>query len=245
MGQTISSCICALYDLFLNSKSFVVQCQVSATVDNANALCPSSSDDSDTNSEISEDSTLSGSQIDSYSQKKVLILDLDETLIHSNCESKQPMHSYTVEVPVDASSWYTFFVAERPHLDRFLRKVCRWYDVFIFTASTEIYARSLIDRIDRRKGIKGTLYRESCTRKKTQYVKDISKICSDLTNCIIVDNSPISYERQPDNAVPIKSWNGTDPADEALLDLLPLLEGLRHIEDVRSVLGLRTLISQY
>ncbi|KAJ1504913.1 Nuclear envelope morphology protein 1 [Coelomomyces lativittatus] len=40
------------------------------------------------------------------------------------------------------------------------------------------------------------------------------------------------------NAIPIEGWVSGDH-DESLLDLLPFLDALRFIEDVRSVLGLR------
>lgn len=40
----------------------------------------------------------------------------------------------------------------------------------------------------------------------------------------------------PDNAVPIQSWF-SDPTDTALLNLLPMLDALRFVSDVRSVLS--------
>ena len=39
-----------------------------------------------------------------------------------------------------------------------------------------------------------------------------------------------------DNAIPIKSWFN-DPTDTALLNLLPVLDALRFVSDVRSVLS--------
>ena len=42
-----------------------------------------------------------------------------------------------------------------------------------------------------------------------------------------------------ENAVPIESWF-ENPADEELLNLLPLLAALRHVDDVRSILSMRT-----
>ena len=39
-----------------------------------------------------------------------------------------------------------------------------------------------------------------------------------------------------DNAIPIKSWFN-DPSDTALLNLLPVLDALRFVTDVRSVLS--------
>lgn len=41
-----------------------------------------------------------------------------------------------------------------------------------------------------------------------------------------------------DSAIPIAHFFD-DPHDEALLDILPCLELLRHVEDVRSILSLR------
>ena len=39
-----------------------------------------------------------------------------------------------------------------------------------------------------------------------------------------------------DNAIPIKSWFN-DPSDTALLNLLPVLDALRFVSDVRSILS--------
>ena len=40
------------------------------------------------------------------------------------------------------------------------------------------------------------------------------------------------------NGIPIEGWTH-DPHDEALLDLLPVLDSLRFTSDVRRVLGIR------
>ena len=40
------------------------------------------------------------------------------------------------------------------------------------------------------------------------------------------------------NGIPIEGWIN-DPNDEALLDLLPMLDSLRFTNDVRNILGLR------
>ncbi len=41
-----------------------------------------------------------------------------------------------------------------------------------------------------------------------------------------------------DNAIPIEGWIN-DPTDNDLLHLVPLLEGLQHVTDVRALLALR------
>jgi CTD nuclear envelope phosphatase 1 len=41
-----------------------------------------------------------------------------------------------------------------------------------------------------------------------------------------------------DNGIPIDSWSD-DRSDEKLLDILPLLDALRYVDDVRSILSLQ------
>jgi len=43
----------------------------------------------------------------------------------------------------------------------------------------------------------------------------------------------------PDNAIPIEGWI-SDPTDHDLLHLIPLLEGLQYVTDVRALLALRS-----
>lgn len=44
--------------------------------------------------------------------------------------------------------------------------------------------------------------------------------------------------RTTDNAIPIQGWIN-DPTDNDLLHLVPLLEGLQYVSDVRALLALR------
>jgi len=70
------------------------------------------------------------------------------------------------------------------------------------------------------------------------YSKDLAIIEPDLARVCLVDNSPVSYSINQANGIPIEGWTH-DPADEALLDLLPVLDSLRFTKDVRRVLGIR------
>lgn len=98
--------------------------------------------------------------------------------------------------------------------------------------------------------------RQSCTQLPNgSYTKDLSVVEEDLARVCLVDNSPISYRinegishslgywlsahlRSSANGIPIEGWTH-DPSDEALLDLLPVLDSLRFTSDVRRVLGIR------
>ncbi|KAM9958059.1 hypothetical protein ACTFIW_013035 [Dictyostelium discoideum] len=178
----------------------------------------------------------------SSTTKKTLILDLDETLVHSTLKPVSH-HQITVKVLIEDMDC-TFYVIKRPHVDYFLEKVSQWYDIVIFTASMQQYADPLLDQLDTHKVFKKRLFRDSCLEKDGNFVKDLSMIDQDLTSTIIIDNSPIAYSNNLENALPIDNWMGDNPSDTSLLSLLPFLEIIRHVQDVRSILSLRLLNSQ-
>lgn len=60
-----------------------------------------------------------------------------------------------------------------------------------------------------------------------------------LKHAFILDNSPSSFNLQPDNGLPIKEWI-CDLEDTCLLDMLSVLDALRHVEDVRNILSCRS-----
>ena len=60
-----------------------------------------------------------------------------------------------------------------------------------------------------------------------------------MKDVIRVDNSPVAYLFQPENAIPAVSWYD-DPNDQELLRLAAILERLAYEEDVRKVI--RTIV---
>ncbi|ORX58537.1 hypothetical protein BCR36DRAFT_276372 [Piromyces finnis] len=170
-------------------------------------------------------------------EKKVLVLDLDETLIHSTSRGSRK-HDYMIEVLLDKHICL-YYVYKRPYVDSFLKKVSEWYKVVVFTASLKEYADPVIDYLDPEKKIFSKRYfRESCQFRNGIYMKDLQIIEKDLSKICLVDNSSFSYEINKENGIPIETWIN-DPKDRELLNLLPFLDSLRFVEDVRSILSLR------
>ncbi|OJJ49584.1 hypothetical protein ASPZODRAFT_12712 [Penicilliopsis zonata CBS 506.65] len=217
----------------------------------------------------------------SKAPQKTLVLDLDETLIHSLAKGGRMSSGHMVEVKLAAPMTTAlapggpattlspqhpilYYVHKRPHCDDFLRKVCKWYKLVVFTASVQEYADPVIDWLEQeRKFFHARYYRQHCTFRNGAYIKDLSSVEPDLSKVMILDNSPVSYifhegmlllsplftnpsisqHWHPhtilaDNAIPIEGWIN-DPTDNGLLHLIPMLEALQYVTDVRALLALR------
>ena len=162
--------------------------------------------------------------------KKTLILDLDETLVHS---SFTPFEKNDIVLNVDFEGvMYNIYVLVRPDAELFIKTVAKYFELVIFTASISKYASPLLDILDKEKNIKHRLYRDQCTFINGIYIKDLKKCNRSLKDLIIVDNSPIAYTFDSDNGLPIKTWI-EDPEDNELMKLVPILEFLSKTKDVR------------
>eukprot|EP00752_Nemacystus_decipiens_P016337 g14611.t1 len=116
--------------------------------------------------------------------KFLLLLDLDETLVHCSPHLMAPARRRSVgggggalrpdlklemrgRAPSDnrPSCMYAW---KRPHLDVFLGVVSRWYEVAVFTSGLRSFAEPLIDLIDSRCVINKRFYRDSCVRRDAE-----------------------------------------------------------------------------
>ena len=93
--------------------------------------------------------------VETRSRKRfTLVLDLDETLIHTTTSARHQVFSkgrkvfpdLVLEVPVQGR-YCIFYVYMRPYLHTFLREISKWFEVVIFTASERRYAEPLVQRI--------------------------------------------------------------------------------------------------
>lgn len=176
--------------------------------------------------------TLLPPQVSELEGRKTLVLDLDETLVHS---SFKPVLNCDLTLEITFEGILSrVYVMKRPGISKFLKRMSELFEVVVFTASLGNYADPLLDLIDKERVIAHRLFRESCVLQNGCYVKDLSVLGRDLKNVIIVDNSPISYSLQPQNAVPITTWFD-NKRDRELYKLVPILEELALVEDVTQV----------
>ena len=187
---------------------------------------------------------------------KSLVLDLDETLIFT---SFQPLINsdicFEIDLNIDdqinsktknnkiyslrkvSKISKTIYLSKRPYLDLFLSELYPFYEICVFSASSEKYASPIVDIIDTKKVITKKFFREDCLHlnnsENFSYIKDLEKIDKNYNDIIIIDDNVSSFILQKENGIPIKSWRG-DKEDIELLKLIPILKHLSGFYDVRT-----------
>jgi len=137
-----------------------------------------------------------------------LVLDLDETLVHYF--EQNGLGNYGI----------------RPGMFEFLQRMNELrYEIVIFTAATQDYADWVIDQIDPENLVHHRLYRQHALPWGPLFAKDLSGLGRDLDHTLIIDNVQENFMLQPNNGIFIATWYD-DPQDQALFELIPLLEEL-------------------
>lgn len=156
-----------------------------------------------------------------YQRPLTLVLTLEDFLIHS-----------------EWSQQYGWRTAKRPGADYFLGYLSQYYEIVLFSSNYMMYAEKVAEKMDPIHAfVTYNLYKEHCLYKDGVHIKDLSKLNRDLGKTMIIDTDPNSYKLQPENAIPVKPWEGT--ADDGLLKLIPFLEYLatQQVSDVRPILN--------
>lgn len=169
------------------------------------------------------------------SQKILLILDLDETLIYS---TKSGL-SYPEDFMVGEYSVY-----KRPSLDKFLDFISPNYDVAIWTSSTDDYAQEVVKNIfPQNYPLKFIYGRTKCTatflwdQNEYVYAKNLSKLKKkdySLEKILIIDDSPEKLKRNYGNHIRVEPFMGSND-DIELLHLMKYLEKIKLSDNVRVI----------
>jgi CTD small phosphatase-like protein 2 len=171
--------------------------------------------------------------------KLTVVLDIDETLVHSEVVTHVDLRDLN-----NSEVFYLFTgdgviirVLLRPLLREFLSEASKKFELIAFTAGAQEYASGLLDRIDP-EGVyfRHRLYRQHCTFQGKDMFKDLRIVNRALARTVLVDNSSRNVLLQLENGIPISSFF-CDARDTALLVLYNFLEALKHDQDVRIHLG--------
>ena len=172
-------------------------------------------------------------------QKKILIFDLDHTLVHSHSLANKIAQN-TIKTSFKAKGKEIKFQFNlRPYALEWLKEASKYFQIGIFTASKKEYADSILDKIDPMKElIQFRLYVNNCYvwPKNWMIIKDLRIIQNaELQDIVIIDNSVQSFGFQLDNGIPILSYY-SNPNDEEFHHLIPYLKQLAEAEDVRPLI---------
>lgn len=178
--------------------------------------------------------------------KKLIIFDLDETLLH--CKD-QSVGDCMIRKPVTFSNGVTITVIFvlikkqaginlRPYMKEQLIQLQPHFDQVVFTASHHMYGGSMIDIIDPNNQIfLKRVFRDNCLKTKEGILVKDQRIFKgrSLKDVVQVDNAVISFVFNLDNGVPILSFTDDDQ-DYQFVSLGRFLMSLKDVPDVRPVI---------
>ena len=190
--------------------------------------------------EIKKNLALSYPQSPFEKNKKLLILDLDETLAHSDLDfslqDKIKKYDAILHFNSEEEKNIPIPLLIRPWTKKFLDYAVQEFDLVVFTASDKQYANEIIDFIEKdKKYFKMRLYRNHCLFiEPGLYIKDL-RIFSDfkkIEDIIILDNSLFSFANQLNNGILITSFF-YDLNDSFLENVKCYLEYIKNEKDIR------------
>lgn len=166
----------------------------------------------------------------------LLILDLDETLIHAT-EAKLAGRE-------EDFAFAKYFVYKRPHLDHFLQEVARHFTLGVWSSAGDEYVSGIVSMIKPSSvDFEFVWARSKCSLKRdrtydTYYLEKrldkLKKRGYPLEQILILDDTAEKASCNYGNAIYIKEYTGA-PEDTELLHLLEYLLTLKDAENVRTI----------
>jgi TFIIF-interacting CTD phosphatase-like protein len=160
-------------------------------------------------------------------KKTLLVLDLDESLLHSIKDDEEGYGSTKMEY-IDMGKY--FRVHFRPYYRVLLQFLFKHYDVAIWSAGTEQYVDFIVKRLEKvtRKKFKFVWSVDMCEKSLKKYrVTKALELLKEYPNVIIVDDNPEIKEKYPKQTIAVRPYE--EPVyDEELLRVLKKLKEKRH-----------------
>lgn len=168
-------------------------------------------------------------------EKKLLILDIDETLLHASTfelDRDLDYHARTART----------YVYKRPHVHDFLSFCGRHFRVAAWTSASEMFAREIFGSVFSLDYDLEFLWSSAmCTpvtapspSEEGIPLKDLNKVSAlgyDLEQIVMVDDTPEKLKLHPHNLVQVRPFYG-DPEDRELLALMAYLEKVSKLDSV-------------
>jgi len=170
-----------------------------------------------------------------HRDKNLLILDLDETLIHG---TEEPL-----AIPADFRVG-PFYIHERPYVREFLSFCRAHFHLAVWSTGSEDYVRDVLDELtDGSNPFEFIWGRNRCTLKREAYdgelcwLKDLKKVRKlgwPLEQVLMLEDTPANLARHYGNVIRIDAFEGAAD-DTELLQLQPFLLKLATVANVRCI----------
>ena len=178
--------------------------------------------------------------------ENTLVLGLNETLVcvkdHKIHNTILPQYEFFYRlndeednnlIDDDQEIYSKGYLIARPGLFYFLNEVKKYFDeIIIFTSKKYSYAKEVLKIINKKNIITKIFSIKECVYYKNGYYKDFNKLKSDLAHTIILDNCSENVLSYRENRLQISKFEG-NPKDIELLKILPILQKLSKVDDVR------------
>lgn len=166
---------------------------------------------------------------------KLLILDLDETLVHATKKELEMRAHFRFD---------EYHVHRRPHLEHFLIEISKHFEIGIWSSADDVYVNEIVKQV--MPPSVSTLIvwgRTKCTMRRNYdldeyyFEKRLHKLKNkgfSLDQILIIDDSPEKMKYNYGNAIYIQEFNG-NLSDSELLHLLEYLLTLKDVANVRTI----------
>ena len=168
-------------------------------------------------------------------EQKLLILDLDETLVYATEQALERQADFAVS---------PYFVYKRPHVDAFLDQCLQWFAVAVWTSASPGYASEIVRNVFATpKLLQFVWASDRCTQAydaevgERFWIKNLKKVRQQgysLAQTIMIDDSPEKHGRNYGNLVRVRPFMG-DADDGELSLLITYLDTLRSVPNVRAM----------
>lgn len=168
---------------------------------------------------------------ESETDKKTLIMNLDETLIFccKNLKGDAAISFKYKDKQIKAN------INLRPHLAEFLEEVSKSFELILFSSSHKCYVNAVLKVIDpENKYFKYIIPAKHCIKFDKYHIKSLKVFNRDLKSMLIVDHLSFAFCKNLDNGIPIVPFSDNKDDIELLL-LLGYLKKIQWEKDVRKL----------
>ena len=167
--------------------------------------------------------------------KKLIILDIDETLIHATENKLEREPDFESEL---------YYVYKRPYVHEFIEFCFAHFSVAVWTTAGDKFADHVVTNLfENDKRLEFVWSRNRCTPiferelHEHGHLKNLAKVKKKgfpLEHVIMIDDTPSKLRKSYGNLVRVNEFVG-DPKDNELLILMKYLKDLKSEENIRKV----------